>query len=326
MAKETTTKKRATKTTKKPARKAVSARATKKPATKKTASKKPAIKSADVTGGRRVSLLSLRTRRSRTIGADVIDADSLRRWNKWLAVLYALQGIAIAVLSKSVFVAITALFLAKDSLLSKADGSTVLSPASQHLFDVNPAYILAGTLGILAVLHAAAALWYRDRYETGLQTKVSGFRWLASTFALSGALGVVALICGVRDIVSLAIIVTLVVLGSTAGYALELLNRNKQQLSTLVYRVYAILFFAAWAIIAAYLLFGGIYDGNIPTYVYYLFVSTVLLSFVLTSIVRLFNAGKGNWANYHYGERAFLVTTFVLVSVIAWQVYAGLLA
>jgi hypothetical protein len=327
MAKETTTKKRATKTTKKPARKTTAARATKKPAVKKVAASKKSAKKKTLASAVRSKRLSMpfKSRRAENTRSDV-DSVSLNRLNKWLAFLYLIEGGLILLLSKTVLVSITATYLAKDALQSQANGSSVLAPASQGLFDVNPAYLLAGTLFVLAIAHAAAALWYRGRYETGLQSSASGLRWVAGALGLGGALTVVALVCGVRDIVTLALFILLIVGSSVLGYILDLLSGDRQRLNALVYRLYALAFFVVWAVLGAYLLFSGIYDGNVPTYVYYLFASTVILSFVLTSYVRMQQVASGKWANYNYVERMVYLVSFVLVSAIAWQVYAGLLS
>jgi hypothetical protein len=35
---------------------------------------------------------------------------------------------------------------------------------------------------------------------------------------------------------------------------------------------------------------------------------------------------KGKWADYLYGERRYIVLSFVAKSLLAWQVFAGALA
>ncbi|CAB5038371.1 unannotated protein [freshwater metagenome] len=35
---------------------------------------------------------------------------------------------------------------------------------------------------------------------------------------------------------------------------------------------------------------------------------------------------RGKWANYLYGERTYIVLSFVAKSLLAWQVFAGALA
>src|SRR4051812_48850218 len=70
--------------------------------------------------------------------------EGLKKWNVTLAVLHALQGVAILLLATPNAFSVTTSFLTKDSLASEAGGKVVLAPATQHLFDVNLAYLVAG--------------------------------------------------------------------------------------------------------------------------------------------------------------------------------------
>lgn len=297
---------------------------TTKRTTKKPATKKPTTKASANATAKSSKFKSLFVR-PRNGGAKASSDVNLQKWNMWLAALYAMQGVVLLLIGKSISLPIHANFLAKDALLDKL-GNGTLSSAVQHLFDLNIMYTVAVILFLLAFVHALAALWGRARFELAINARASTIRWWAVTIGMGGSLLLTALISGARDIVSLFVLAVLVILGVFAGRILELVNRDRTVLGNVLYRIHFVAFFAVWLAIAAYLVFAGVYDGNIPNYVYYLFLTSVILSFGLTSLLRLQQTSEGKWASYPYAERAYLATVFVLTSAIAWQVYAGLLA
>ncbi|PIZ46567.1 hypothetical protein COY32_03065, partial [candidate division WWE3 bacterium CG_4_10_14_0_2_um_filter_41_14] len=64
---------------------------------------------------------------------------------------------------------------------------------------------------------------------------------------------------------------------------------------------------------------------NIPTFVYWIYVSIFLFfnSFAVNMILQYKKIGK--WSDYLYGEKAYIVLSLVAKSLLAWQVFAGTL-
>jgi Heliorhodopsin len=248
-------------------------------------------------------------------------------WNGWLALLYAVQGAAILVFSKATeVVPITLSYLANDTLLSKAQDDNVFSPAVQNLFDLDLSYAVAGLLFVLAAVHAAAVLRRRS-YQTQVATTTSPFRWLTSFVAIAGVFMLVGITLGIRDVAGLLVIAGFALVSSVVALVAEELARDKSGIihKTFLYRVHFGAYFAPVLLLAGYFAASSVYDGTTPVYVNYLFASTVVLSFALTSILRKQLAAENKWADYIYTEKAYLVTTFVLVSAVAWQIFAGVL-
>ncbi len=98
-----------------------------------------------------------------------ITNQSLNKWNKVLAVLHLLQGIAVLLLSKGVSWPVTTSYLTQDSLVTKAVGRPVLSPATHTLFNINIAYLVAAFFFLSALAHAIIATRYRKTYENNLK-------------------------------------------------------------------------------------------------------------------------------------------------------------
>ena len=327
--KKTSTK--AVKTTRKAPVKTV--KATPKAIAKSKPVKTPAAKAKKVTP-KKVSETSVAPtqrfaflRRSTSARSEKVTKIPGYSWNGWLALLYAVQGAIILVVAKTaVAVPVTLSYFAKDTLLSKAEGSSVFSPAVQHLFDLDLSYAVAGLLFALAVAHAVAAL-RRTAYEVSVNTAASTFRWVVSFLAVGGSLLLLALVLGVRDVVSLLVIAAFALLSSVVALVAEQLARDKSGIihKTFLYRIHFAAYFVPVVALAIVLAASSVYDGQLPVYVNYLFASVVVLTFALTSIVRMQLAAEKKWAEYAYAEKAYLVTAFVLVSATAWQIFASVL-
>jgi Heliorhodopsin len=335
------TKSKAKSTSKKTAAKAV--KSTKKPTTKttKTAkaatksavktkavakSKKPAAKKvADAQAAKKQKFAFLKKRT--VLKSEKVTKIPSYSWNGWLALLYAVQGAIILVASKTAAsVPITVSYLANDSLLSKVENDAVFSPAVQHLFDLDLSYAVAGLLFVLALAHAIAALRRRS-YEAAVDTASSTFRWVTSFLALGGSVLLVAILVGVQDIVGLLLLTAFVATSSFVALLAERLVRDRSGVihKTFLYRVHFAAYFVPIAALAVYLMASSMYDGTLPAYVNYLFASVVVLSFFLTSILRMQLAAEKKWSDYAYAEKAYLITAFVLVSATAWQIFASVL-
>ena len=308
-------KKSSTSTTKR----AASVAAAKKPAKKTASTSKTASASANRRGLSRVFRKPTLSRRA---AGSALSVGKLTNWNRALALLYVLEGAAILALSTAKSLPVFASYQASDTLASRA-GELARVPALEHLMDVNVPYLLAGICFVFALAHLLAGTFYRRRYENDLATNTNRLRWTSYAVGLGGVMLVVALLCGVHDVVTLGLVVVLTLLTSIIGASAELPSAVRAR-GTL-YTVGFIAFITAWVVLAAYLINAGLYNGDIPNFVYWLFVSTLALSFVLTSTLRAQQAGVGNVANYLVAERRYMVVAFLLVTAVVWQVYAGML-
>jgi hypothetical protein len=302
-------------------------KATKTTKTTKTAKAKKPVKAAAA------KTKKTATKSTKAVAAKVTDkkpakkltAATLYAWNKWLALFYVAQGVAILILSTTQSLPVFTSFLTKDTFVSKPDETPVLAPAVEHLFDVNMAYLVAATLFVAGLTHIMLATVYRRRYELELVAKVNRVRWAGFGVAAALSIVVVGLISGVYDISLLGMMAVSVIVGSLAGLAIEVYGRGVSR-RRLVYVMCWIAAVAPWAVVGAYLLGANVYgSGDIPAYVYGIYGSiTVLLLGIALSMYFQFKK-RGKWADYLYADRAFIILTFIALSALAWQVFAGLL-
>jgi len=252
---------------------------------------------------------------------------ALLAWNKLLALVFAAQAVLIVVLGNSFSVPITTQYQAVDTLASEASGHEVLATATRHVFDVRLSYVVAIFLGLLAVSHLLMATLYRKRYESEVQSGVTGSRW--ATLGLSGAAMVVAvsLLSGItsRDALLFSVVLTL---GGTIATAatLRLKQGAERPLSHWVCGLATVLSVWPWVVLASGALMGlAWYGGTIPGYMFGVYAGALLLLGMLILGTRFRILGKGRWADSYYTEKAYMALGFVAATLLAWQIFVGVL-
>ncbi|MEO6513467.1 MAG: heliorhodopsin HeR [Candidatus Saccharimonadales bacterium] len=253
---------------------------------------------------------------------------SLQKWNRNLAILHALQGVVILILSATRAFPITAGFLTKDTLASSAAGHVVLAPATHVLFNLNLAYLVATFFFLSALAHLLMAAWYRRRYEVELKQGKNRLRWFEYSLSASVMLVGIAILSGIYDAGSLLLIFALVAVMNLCGLVMETHNSltKRGKVNWLSYWIGCIAGIVPWLVIAGAIIAANIYgSGNIPGFVYGIYISMFLFftSFAVNMYLQYKKQGK--WASYYYGERGYMVLSLVAKSVLAWQVFAGAL-
>lgn len=299
-----------------------------KKATKTTKTKKPAASAAKTKKAPKAAVKEQKVVAEKVTAkkpAKKLSAASLYAWNKWLALLYAAQGVAIIVIGVAYSLPVTTSFLTKDTFTSKAGETPVLAPALQHLFDINLVYLVASFLFVAAITHILFATAYRNRYEKEISVGINRGRWAG--FGVTGALMLVtiSLISGVQDVSLLLVLVGTAIIASLSGLAIEVYSKGTPR-RRLAYVIAWIASVLPWLVIGIYLLGANIYgSGNIPAYVYGIVASIFILFIAFALNVYFQYKGRGKWADYLYSERTNNILIFVAASALAWQVFAGVL-
>lgn len=254
-----------------------------------------------------------------------ITTASLHTWNKWLAVLHAVQGLAILVLSTTKTFPLTTGYLSIDPLASEAAGSAVLATATRHVADINIAYLIAAFFFISAIAHASAAWWCRRFYEADLQKGVNRIRWFEYAASASLMLVAIGMLTGVADLSALLMIFVLGAVMNLLGLAMEVYNRGKAKPNWLAYVIGCVAGIAPWVVLAVYLVGSSLYGGNVPAFVYGIYISLFVLFNGFAINMWLQYKKKGKWANYLYGERGYMILSLVAKTALAWQIFFGTL-
>lgn len=248
---------------------------------------------------------------------------SLFRWNKWLALIHAAQAAIIIVLGVSYKVPVVAHYLTPNPL---SENSVSLALASRQVFEIDLVWLVALFFVLSALAHTAMAGMYRMRYEADLAVGINRLRWIEYAFSASTMMVGIALLSGVYDGAALLSIFALTAIMNLCGLAMERFNQGKRETSWLAYGIGCIAGIVPWIIVAWTLLSTNLYgNGTVPAFVYWIFASMFVLFSSFAANMYLQYAKKGKWADYLYGERVYMILSLVAKTVLAWQVFAGVL-
>lgn len=255
-----------------------------------------------------------------------ITTTSLNNWNKRLAVLHALQGVAVLALSKAASWPVVTSFLTQDTAASKIAERPILAVANHAVFSINLAHLVALFFFISAIAHAVIATKYRGTYESNLKKGINKARWIEYSLSASVMMVAIALLSGINDLSSLIMIFTLNLLMNSMGLVMELKNQGAKKIDWLTYRLGCVAGIVPWIVFALYVIGSNVYgSGGIPTFVYFIYGSMFVFfnSFALNMYLQY--AKKGKWADYLYGERVYMLLSLVAKTALAWQVFFGAL-
>jgi hypothetical protein len=251
----------------------------------------------------------------------------LRNYNLLAAGLYLVQAALVLFLSDPIkgTQPVTTNFLAEDKVATSASGHPVLVAASHHLFDLNLAFLVAAFFVISAIAHLIIATWKRKVYEADLNKGVNRARWLEYSISASIMMVGIALLSGVLDIASLLMIFSLTAVMSLLGMVMELRNQGIKKVDWSNYSIGVGSGAITWVVIALYVWNSHVYGSGVPGYVYWICGSLFLLAASSAINMYLQYRRLGHWSTYLYGERAYIILSFIAKTALAWQVFAGTL-
>ncbi len=244
---------------------------------------------------------------------------ALKKFNLFMAVLHAIQGIAVLVLSKDFRLPVNASYLAFDRASQK------LLPATKLLFEVRLAWLIAGFLFLSASAHLIIATVYRKRYNADLDIGINRARWIEYSLSASTMMVAIAMLVGVYDLASLLMIFALVAIMNLCGLVMEVHNQTTKTTHWLSFWLGCVAGIVPWIVVFVYFKVGADNGAKAPNFVYWIFVSifTFFNVFAINMVLQYKKFGK--WQDYLYGERVYIILSLVAKSLLAWQVFAGTL-
>jgi hypothetical protein len=252
-------------------------------------------------------------------------ARSLNRWNVALAVLHAVQGLAIVAISlaKSPVVAAPVV----SSYLTFDTATSTLVPAQRMLFDLPIGPAVALFFFLSAIAHFAVAFPARGWYERRLARGQNPARWMEYALSSSVMIVVIATLSGIQEAGTLVAIFGINATMNLFGWSMEAANEGRERPQWLHYVFGCIAGSVPWVVIAIALGTAATEPGAapIPGFVIAIFVS-LFVSFNVFAINMVLQYRRvGRWADYLYGERAYMLFSLVAKTLLAWQVFAGTL-
>jgi len=242
---------------------------------------------------------------------------SLRSFNVFMAILHAVQGVAMLILSTDFNLPVMSSYLKFDLSAQK------LIPNPQVLFDLKIGPMVALFLFISALAHLAVSLpGINDWYNRNLSKGINIARWVEYSFSSSIMIIIIAMLVGIYDIATLILLFVVNASMILFGWLMELHNQTTKKTDWTSFIFGCIAGIAAWVAIALYL-FGP--TDKAPTFVYWLYFSIFIFfnCFAINQVLQYKKIGK--WENYLYGERSYIILSLVAKSLLAWQVFGGTL-
>lgn len=255
-----------------------------------------------------------------------INESTLNKWNKSLALLHAVQGILILLLSSSKGWPIVTNFLTTDSVSTQIAGKPILASASKEIFSLNLGYLVASFFFMSAIAHLLVATKLRKSYESNLKKGINKARWIEYGLSASTMMVAIGLLSGINDIASIVMIFSLVLVMNLLGLVMELYNSGKNKTDWISFIVGCLAGIIPWIVFAIYVWSATAYGlSGIPTFVYWIYISIFVFfnSFAVNMYLQYKKVGK--WSNYLYGERTYMILSLVAKTALAWQIFAGTL-
>lgn len=245
---------------------------------------------------------------------------SLRRFNMFMFVLHAVQGIIMLVVSTDFALPITTAFVEYDRTVGK------LVPVLNEVFSLKLGPLVAGFFFLSAMAHLVISLpsgyaWYVAHLKRGLNLA----RWIEYSFSSSLMIVVIAMLTGMSDGLGLLLLFSLNAMMILFGLLMELHNQTTKKTNWTAYWFGVLAGAVPWVVIGFYLFSAGSGDAKAPSFVYWIFLSIFLFFNVFAINMALQYKKVGKWSDYLYGERAYIVLSLVAKSLLAWQVWAGTL-
>jgi len=268
--------------------------------------------------------------RQEIIASSPISFKYLKRFNTAAGILHLIQGIIMLLLglllewTRDVYT----FYLKLDTVSPGPPPIFEALPNPQVLFTVGSlGAILASFPLISAIAHFVIAYPKNNRYNENLRKGMNPYRWYEYAFSASIMIVLIALFLGVWDFWSLAMIFVLNAMMIMFGYLMELLNQKTEKTNWSPFILGCISGAIPWVVLFAYFIAAVSSAGtNPPTFVYLiLFIYFILFNIFAVNMVLQYK-GVRRWKDYLYGERVYIILSFVAKTILAWLVFAGVFA
>jgi hypothetical protein len=236
--------------------------------------------------------------------------------------LHLFQGVLMLALVKAA--GVDANYDITVNYLAFNEATQSLEQASNVVFSINFAWLVAGFMFMSAIAHASIITWYKKKYISDLEKGINKARWIEYSISASTMMVAIALLSGMQDLASLLMIFALVAGMNLMGLVMEVVNAGKKKPDWLSYIIGCGAGIVPWIAFGIYVWGANAYSVNgVPGFVYGIYASIFIFfnCFAINMYLQYKKIGK--WSDYLYGERVYIILSLVAKSALAWQVYAG---
>lgn len=242
---------------------------------------------------------------------------TIKSWHVVIAAAFLLQVIIFLMFSNSFYIPIDIEYLSHNVATGQFE------TAVRSISEVSLVWVVAVLLlGQVLLYVLLASVWF-ERYKLTLSLGKNRFRWLGYSFSRGVLLVTVGLLLGISNLALLFLIfMTAFVLGFFSVFVDTIFKKLSKRLIRLTRVITWASILMPWAVFAAYAFNNWLYDSSISVNKY-LIIFTVLIYFLAYDFNFIYQRlGRGRWSAYLYGEKVYLLLSFVLQSAIVWQIFS----
>jgi uncharacterized membrane protein len=264
--------------------------------------------------------------RRELIAKSPINYSGLRKLNIGAGIFLFLQGIVMLVLgylldwNRDIYT-----FYLKFKILSFVPFQAQVLPDPQVAFTVtNLGVILSSFLLISGIALLLIAFVVNKSYVENLKKGMNPYRWYEYAITSSIMLVILATFVGIWDLWSLVMIFVLNAVMIFCGLFMEKINFYTKKTDWSAYLVGCLSGFIPWVVIAAYFISAlSTSETNPPDFVYSIIIVYFVLFNTFSINMILQYAGVSKWKDYLYGERVYILLSFIAKTILAWLVFVG---
>lgn len=244
----------------------------------------------------------------------------LRKLNLIAGCLHLASFIAILLLANDTSLPVRATYL------TNAPGTGNFSQPV-NLFDLNISHMVAGFMALSAFFHfLVSSPQVFPKYANGLRHHINKYRWIEYSISSSIMIIVILQLNGAADFIALLGIFGVNVCMILFGWLQERYTTPGDG-DMLPFWFGCFAGAIPWLAVALNITSPrGPAESTVPGFVYGIVISLFILFNCFAIVQWKQYRAKGKWADYLYGERRYIVLSFVAKSLLAWQVFAGALA
>ncbi|MEM7325492.1 MAG: heliorhodopsin HeR [Actinomycetota bacterium] len=241
----------------------------------------------------------------------------LRNLNLGAGLLHLISAVVMTVIAADFTLPVTAFHL------NGPPGTPVSEGELSVIADVQLGYLTAGFLYLSALFHAIIGLLAVSGYRSELRNGRNRFRWVEYSLSSTLMIVTIALLLGTTDLAALIGIASANVSMILFGWLMEVANPpNRARTWWSPFWFGCIAGIGPWLAFVAQIATG---DESPPGFVWGILVSIFVFfnCFALNQWLQYRRVGR--WSDYLFGERTYIILSFVAKSALAWQLYANVL-
>ncbi len=267
--------------------------------------------------------------RQETIAKSPISFNYLKRFNTGAGVLHLIQGMLMLSLGtllkwdRDIYT-----FYLKLDIFAGPPLAIEVNPTPQILFTASYIGVIVASFPLIsAFAHFMIAYPKNKNYVENLKKGMNPYRWYEYAFSSSIMIVLISTFVGVWDFWSLVMIFVLNAMMIMFGYLMEMINQRTEKTSWSAFILGCISGGVPWVVLHAYFIAAVMSTGtNPPAFVYSIFLIYFVVFNIFALNMVLQYKGIGRWKDYLYGERVYVILSFVAKTMLAWLVFIGIFA